>query len=104
MTFEYVDPLLSELRDPKGKEQARVKYQKSPPIGRVPYKGVSPTLLRNWLEISVTFQLQTQWLSKDDLQFHVLDNPDLRFRVIGALFHYGPSWNGHVRWAVRSQI
>jgi len=104
MTFEYVDPLLSELRDPKGKEQARGKYQKSPPIGRVPYKGVSPTLLRDWLEISVTFQLQTPWFSKGDVPFHVLDNPVHRDRVFGAPFMPASSWKGLLRWAARTKI
>lgn len=102
MTFEYVDPLLSELRElDEGQKRARGKYQKSPPIGRVPYEAVSPTLLRDWLEISVTFQLQTPWFSKDDVPFHVLDNPVHRDRVFGAPFMAASSWKGLLRWAAR---
>lgn len=102
MTFEYVDPLLSELRElDEGQKRARGKYQKSPPIGRVPYEAVSPTLLRDWLDISVTFQLQTPWFSKDDVPFHVLDNPVHRDRVFGAPFMPASSWKGLLRWAAR---
>jgi CRISPR-associated protein Cmr2 len=102
MTFEYVDPLLSELRDlDKGQERARGEYQKRPPIGRAPYEVVSPTLLRDWLDISVTFQLQTPWFSKDDVPFHVLDNPIHRDRVFGAPFMPASSWKGLLRWAAR---
>ena len=102
MTFEYVDPLLSELRElDQGQKRARGKYQKSPPIGRVPYEAVSPTLLRDWLDISVTFQLQTPWFSKDDVPFHVLDNPVHRDRVFGAPFMPASSWKGLLRWAAR---
>lgn len=102
MTFEYVDPLLSELRElDEGQKRARGKYQKSPPIGRVPYEAVSPTLLRDWLDISVTFQLQTPWFSKDDVPFHVLDNPVHRDRVFRAPFMAASSWKGLLRWAAR---
>jgi CRISPR-associated protein Cmr2 len=102
MMFEYVDPLLSELRDlDEGLKRARGKYQKRPPIGRAPYEVVSPTLLRDWLDISVTFQLQTPWFSKDDVPFHVLDNPIHRDRVFGAPFMPASSWKGLLRWAAR---
>src|SRR5690606_6483405 len=102
MTFEYVDPLLSELRDiEEGPKRARGKYQRSPPIGRVPYEAVSPTLLRDWLEISVTFELRAPWFSKDDLPFHVLDNPVHRDHVFGAPFMPASSWKGLLRWAAR---
>jgi len=102
MTFEYVDPLLSELRDIKeGPKRARGEYLKRPPIGRAPYEAVPPTLLRDWLDISVTFQLQTPWFSKDDVPFHVLDNPVHRDRVFGAPFMSASSWKGLLRWAAR---
>jgi len=102
MTFEYVDPLLSELRDlDEGQKRARGEYQKNPPIGRAPYEAVSPRLLRDWLDISVTFQLQTPWFSKDDVPFHVLDNPVRRERVFGAPFMPASSWKGLLRWAAR---
>lgn len=102
MTFEYVDPLLSELRDlEEGPLRARRKYQENPPTGRAPYEPGLPTLLRDWLDISVTFQLQTPWFSKDDVPFHVLDNPVHRDRVFGAPFMPASSWKGLLRWAVR---
>src|SRR5690606_27053280 len=100
MTFEYVDPLLSELRK-HGPIRARRKYQESPPTGRAPYEAVTPVLLHNWLDISVTFQLQTPWFSKNDVPFHVLDNPVHRDRVFGAPFMSASSWKGLLRWAVR---
>ena len=100
MTFEYVDPLLSELRK-HGPIRARRKYQESPPTGRAPYEAVTPVLLHNWLDISVTFQLQTPWFSKDDVPFHVLDNPVHRDRVFGAPFMSASSWKGLLRWAAR---
>lgn len=101
MTFEYVDPLLSELRDlDEGQKRARGEYQKHQPIVRATYEAVSP-LLRDWLDISVTFQLQTPWFSKDDVPFHVLDNPVHRDRVFGAPFMAASSWKGLLRWAAR---
>lgn len=101
MTFEYVDPLLSELRDlDEGQKRARGEYQKHQPIVRATYEAVSP-LLRDWLDISVTFQLQTPWFSKDDVPFHVLDNPVHRDRVFGAPFMPASSWKGLLRWAAR---
>lgn len=99
MTFEYIDSLLMKLNDDK--DGARREYQSSSPKGHAAYEPSSPTLMRNWLAISVTFQLQMPWFSKDDLPFHVLDNPVHRDHVFGAPFLSASSWKGLLRWAAR---
>jgi CRISPR-associated protein Cmr2 len=99
MTFEYIDPLLKKLTDDK--EGARRDYQSNPRKVHPVYEPVSPIPLREWLEISVTFQLRAPWFSKDDLPFHVLDNPVHRDHVFGAPFMPASSWKGLLRWAAR---
>lgn len=99
MTFEYIDPLLVKLKEDKA--GARRDYQSSAPKGHPGYEPSSPTLLRDWLSLAVTFQLQAPWFSKDDVPFHVLDNPVHRDRVFGAPFMPASSWKGLLRWAVR---
>lgn len=102
MTFEHIDPLLAKLKDDK--DGARRDYQSSPPTGHAAYEPSSPTLLRDWIALSVTFQLQAPWFSKDDLPFHVLDNPVHRDHVFGAPFMPASSWKGLLRWAARMRI
>lgn len=99
MIFEYIDPLLAKLKDDK--DGARRECQSRPPKSHAAYEPVSPTLLHNWLEISITFKLQAPWFSKDDLPFHVLDNPVHRDHVFGAPFMPASSWKGLLRWAAR---
>jgi CRISPR-associated protein Cmr2 len=99
MTFEYIDPLLKKLTDDK--EGARRDYQSNPRKVHPVYEPVSPIPLREWLEISVTFQLRAPWFSKDDLPLHVLDNPVHRDHVFGAPFMPASSWKGLLRWAAR---
>jgi CRISPR-associated protein Cmr2 len=99
MIFEYIDPLLRKLKD--GKEGARREYQSNPPTGRVAYEPSSPIILRDWLALTVTFQLQAPWFSKDDLPFHVLVNPVHRDHVFGAPLMPASSWKGLLRWAAR---
>lgn len=99
MTFEHIDPFLAKLKDDK--EGARRDYQSSQPKGHAAYEPASPTLLGDWLAITVTFQLQAPWFSKDDLPFHVLDNPVHRDHVFGAPFMPASSWKGLLRWAAR---
>lgn len=99
MTFEYTDPLLAKLDDDK--DGARRDYQSGPPTGHAAYEPPSPTLLRDWLSLSVTFQLEAPWFSKDDLPFHVLDNPVHRDHVFGAPFMPASAWKGLLRWAAR---
>lgn len=102
MTFEYRDPLLTKLKDDK--DGARRDYQSNPPRGLVPHEPIAPLLLRGWLEFSVTFQLRAPWFSKDDLSFHVLDNPVHRDHVFGAPFMSASSWKGLLRWAARMRM
>lgn len=99
MTFEHIDPLLAKLKDDK--DGARREYQSNPPKGHAAHEPSSPTLLRDWIALSVTFQLQTPWFSKDDQPFHVLDNPVHRDHVFGAPFMPASSWKGLLRWAAR---
>ena len=99
MSFEHVEPLLAKLRT--NTEDARRDYQSNPPTGHAAYEPSAPTLLRGWLTISVAFQLQAPWFSKDDLPFHVLDNPVHRDHVFGAPFIPASSWKGLLRWAAR---
>lgn len=99
MTFEHIDPVLTKLKDDK--EGARHDYQSNPPKGHPGYEPSSTALLRDWLALSVTFQLQAPWFSKDDLPFHVLDNPVHRDHVFGAPFMSASSWKGLLRWVAR---
>ena len=99
MSFEHVEPLLEKLRT--NTEGARRDYQSNPPTGYAAYEPSSPTLLRDWLALSVTFQLRAPWFSKDDLPFHVLDNSVHRDHVFGAPFISASSWKGLLRWAAR---
>ncbi|HVZ31052.1 MAG TPA: RAMP superfamily CRISPR-associated protein [Polyangiaceae bacterium] len=99
MTFEYIDPFLTKLKDDK--EGARRDYQSNPQKGHPGYEPASTALLRDWLALSVTFQLQAPWFSKDDLPFHVLDNPVHRDHVFGAPFMSASSWKGLLRWTAR---
>lgn len=99
MTFEHIDPLLAKLKNDK--DGARREYQSSPPKGQPGYEPSSPALLRDWLALTVTFQLQVPWFSKDDMPFHVLDNPVHRDHVFGAPFMPASSWKGLLRWAAR---
>jgi CRISPR-associated protein Cmr2 len=101
MTFEHIDPLLAKLKDDK--DGARGKYQESPPKGHAAYEPSSPTLLRDWLALAVTFQLQAPWFAKDDVPFHVLDNPVHRDHVFGTPFMPASSWKGLLRWAARME-
>lgn len=99
MTFEYIDPLLTKLKDDK--DGTRRDYQSNPAKGFAAYEPSSPTLLRDWLDLTVTFQFEAPWFSKDDLPFHVLDNPVHRDHVFGAPFMPASSWKGLLRWAAR---
>lgn len=99
MSFEHIDLLLAKLKDDK--DGARRDYQSNPPKEHAAYDPSSPTLLRDWLALTVTFQLQAPWFSKDDLPFHVLDNPVHRDHVFGAPFMAASSWKGLLRWAAR---
>ncbi len=99
MIFEHIDPLLAKLKDDK--DAARRDYQSNPPKGHAAYEPSSPTLLREWFALAVTFQFQAPWFSKDDLPFHVLDNPVHRDHVFGAPFMPASSWKGLLRWAAR---
>src|SRR5690606_19923276 len=63
-----------------------------------------PTLLRNWLALSVTFKLQAPWFSKDDVPLRVLHNPVHRDRVFGRPFMPASSWKGLLRWAMRMKL
>jgi CRISPR-associated protein Cmr2 len=99
MSFEYIDPLLQKLISDK--EGARREYQSRPPTGRTACEPPTPALLRDWLALTITFRLQTSWFSKDDLPFHVLDNPVHRDRAFGAPFMPASSWKGLLRWAAR---
>jgi CRISPR-associated protein Cmr2 len=99
MSFEHIDPLMEKLRT--NTEDARRDYQSNPPKGHAAYEPPSPTLLRDWLALAVTFQLQSPWFSKDDLPFHLLDNPVHRDHVFGAPFMPASSWKGLLRWATR---
>lgn len=82
-------------------EDARRDYQSNAPKGHVAYEPSLPTLLRDWLALTVSFQLQAPWFSKDDLPFHVLDNPVHRDHVFGAPFMPASSWKGLLRWVAR---
>lgn len=99
MTFEHIDPLLAKLKDDK--DGARRDYQSSPPKGHAAYEPSWPTLLCDWIALAVTFQLLAPWFSKDDLPFHVLDNPVHRDHVFGAPFMPASTWKGLLRWAAR---
>ena len=99
MSFEHVEPLLETLRT--NTEDAQRDYQLNPPRGHAAYEPSSPTLLRGWLTISIAFQLQAPWFSKDDLPFHVFHNPVHRDHVFGAPFMSASSWKGLLRWAAR---
>lgn len=99
MTFEYIDPLLTKLKDDE--DSARREYQSNPPKGPAAHELSSLTLLSDWIALSVTFQLQTPWFSKDDKPFHVLYNPVHRDHVFGAPFMPASSWKGLLRWAAR---
>jgi CRISPR-associated protein Cmr2 len=99
MSFEHIDPLLAKLKDDK--DGARRDYQSNPPKVYAGYEPISSMLLRDWLALTVTFQLQAPWFSKDDLPFHVLDNPGHRDHVFGAPFMPASSWKGLLRWAAR---
>jgi CRISPR-associated protein Cmr2 len=56
-----------------------------------------------WFGIDVSFTLASPWYSKDDLPFHVLDNPVRKDRVFGVPFMSAASWKGLLRWACRMQ-
>lgn len=99
MTFEHIAPLMERLRTDA--EAARREYQANPPKGHCVYEPASPVLLRTWLSLTVTFELQSPWFSKDDLSFHVLNNPVRRDHVFLAPFIPASSWKGLLRWAAR---
>ncbi len=62
----------------------------------------TPTIPR-WFSLSIEFELQTPWYSKDDRPFHVLDNPVRKDRVFGVPFMSAASWKGLLRWACRME-
>jgi len=99
LSFEYTDPLLEKLLTDK--EQARRDYELNPQKGRAGYEPDTAPLLRDWLALVVTFNLQAPWFSRDDIPFHVLDNPVHRDHVFGAPFMSASSWKGLLRWACR---
>lgn len=101
MTFEHIDPLLAKLQGDE--DGARREYQSSPPQALSAYEPASPALLRDWLAVSVTFQMQTPWFAKDDRPFHVLYNAVHRDHVFGAPFMPASTWKGLLRWAARMQ-
>jgi CRISPR-associated protein Cmr2 len=118
MSFEYVNPLLEMIRS--NKEAARSTYRENAhqewptadlgrgrqavDSSRPPPQESAPNLLRGWLALSVTFQLQTPWFAKDDLPFHVLDNPLRRDRLTGAPTMSAASWKGLLRWSCRMRM
>lgn len=62
----------------------------------------TPTI-PGWFTLSIKFELQTPWYSKDDRPFHVLDNPVRKDRVFGVPFMSAASWKGLLRWACRME-
>lgn len=60
-------------------------------------------IIPGWFALSVKFELQTPWYSKDDRPFHVLDNPVRKDRVFGVPFMSAASWKGLLRWACRME-
>lgn len=101
MSFEHVDSVLEQLLTDK--EGARNTYLRSlaSQSFTAPREASAPLLLRGWLAVSVSFQLQSPWFSKDDVPFHVLDNSVRRDRVLGVPFMPAASWKGLLRWACR---
>ncbi|MCL2724007.1 MAG: RAMP superfamily CRISPR-associated protein [Polyangiaceae bacterium] len=102
MSFEYTNPLLDKYREDK--DEARREYQVKPPKFQKPRELNLQPLLRDWFAITVDFQLQAPWFSKDDIPFHVFDNPLHRDRVFRAPFMSASSWKGLLRWACRMQM
>jgi len=101
MSFEYIDPLLEQILSDK--DDARKRYQKVQERTKAynPLEPATESLLRDWLAISIEFELQTPWFSKDDVPFHVLDNPVRRDRVLGIPMMSAASWKGLLCWACR---
>src|SRR5690606_23962234 len=99
MTFEYIDPLLVKLKEDK--DGARRDYRSSAPKGHPGYEPSSPTLLRDWLSLAVTFQIQAPWFSKDDLPLPGLENAVQGEHDFRAPFMPASSWRGLLHWAAR---
>ena len=57
----------------------------------------------SWFGLEVSFTLKTPWYSRDDRQFHVLDNPVRKDWVFGVPYMSAASWKGLLRWACRMQ-
>src|SRR5690606_38477625 len=112
VSFEYTEPGLKKLLD--GAHSARADYERARANEEDRLHALSnahgawitpsPQLLgRVWVAVGVEFTLQAPWYSRDDVPFHVLDNPVRRDRVLGLPFMAAASWKGLLRWACRME-
>jgi CRISPR-associated protein Cmr2 len=58
---------------------------------------------KNQIGIEVEFKLETQFYSKDDRPFHVLDNPINKDWIFGIPYISASTWKGALRWAYRME-
>lgn len=104
------DCLVWSVKGDKDRQSARRKYQqKAEQLSSLTLPNAlhldpdwMPTI-PGWFSLSVAFELQTPWYSKDDRPFHVLDNPVRKDRVFGVPFMSAASWKGLLRWACRME-
>lgn len=104
------DCLVWSTKDDDSKQNARRRYQQQAsglasltlPAALDLDADCTP-VLPGWFSLSVEFELQTPWYSKDDRPFHVLDNPVRKDRVFGVPFMSAASWKGLLRWACRME-
>lgn len=104
------DCLVWSVKGDKDRQSARRKYQqKAEQLSSLTLPNAlhldpdwMPTI-PGWFSLSVAFELQTPWYSKDDRPFHVLDNPVRKDRVFGVPLMSAASWKGLLRWACRME-
>lgn len=102
--------LVWSTKGDRDRQNARRKYQEQAAgiasLGLPEVLGLdgdwTPTI-SGWFSLSVAFELQAPWYSKDDRPFHVLDNPVRKDRVFGVPFMSAASWKGLLRWACRME-
>ncbi len=75
-----------------------------PVVEDTDYSDLKELPSKSWIDIRVRLTLKRPWYSKDDVLFHVLDNPVRKDTVLGIPYMAASSWKGMLRWAARMKM
>jgi CRISPR-associated protein Cmr2 len=78
---------------------AKQKERYLAPLGLLPGKPDLTLLPAHSFALQFTFKLRKPYLSRDDTEFYILENPVRKDKVFRLPMVSGTSWKGNLRWA-----